>query len=38
MSIWFAIGSTEFQRDVIGEIEHMAEVSQDKFEVLGDRP
>jgi hypothetical protein len=38
MSIWFAIGSTEFQRDVVGEIEHMAEVSQNKFEVLGDRP
>lgn len=38
MSIWYAIGSTQFQRDVIGEIEHMAEVSQDKFEVLGDRP
>jgi hypothetical protein len=38
MSIWYAIGSIPFQRDVIGEIEHMAEVSQDKFEVLGDRP
>jgi len=38
MSIWFAIGSTQFQRDVLGEVEHMAEVSQNKFEVLGDRP
>jgi hypothetical protein len=38
MSVWLAIGSTEFQRDVLGEVEHMAEVNQNEFELVGDRP